>query len=415
MTTAYWLSGLYDCSIVIVDKDSGPALHTTLRNTGVAHRPYYLDPQRKRMFAISAGRSYRMWMKLASEFGLPWKEVGTLMVATEEEQVRTLERYAGWAADNGMGEEEYELLDAGGVRKIEPEVSCRGAFFSKTDASTDFAALTTAVWRLAEANGVRFLPWAEVDGVEGGRRGPTLRFSDGRRLDCSLMINAAGGGSLDLAHSMGLARQYANLHFRGEYWVVDEARAPRVNRNIYSVARHAEFNFLDPHFIIRADGRREVGPNAVLVAGPDTYRGIGGLRELLGMVVERPIVPKLRLFSDRAFLSMVSDEWRSSLSKAAMCSRVRALIPTMDKVMLIRRGLAGVRSSLVGDEGFVPEALIVEGEAFMHVLNFNSPGATGAPVFSAQLVRRLEARGCLNGFGAKAHAGRFWDFEDSGL
>ena len=81
----------------------------------------------------------------------------------------------------------------------------------------------------------------------------------------------AGGAALHLAHSMGLAKGYSALHFRGEYWVAPPAFRDLTKMSIYSVPRYPEYPFLDPHWVVRIDGRREVGPNAVLVSGPFAY------------------------------------------------------------------------------------------------------------------------------------------------
>src|SRR5439155_928136 len=83
-------------------------------------------------------------------------------------------------------------------------------------------------------------------------------------------INCAGGNSIDLAHRLGVGLEYTDLFFRGEYWEIDPAYHHLASRNVYTVPRHPELPFLDPHWIIRADGRREIGPNAVPVAGPYT-------------------------------------------------------------------------------------------------------------------------------------------------
>lgn len=412
VTAAYWLSELYDCRIVVVEKEPGVARQTTLRNTGVIHRPYYLNPAKRRVFATAAGRSYEMWKQLAARRRIPWLECGTLMVATEAAQLRDLDDYSRWAEENGMGAEEFELMDPREVSALEPEVSCSGAFLSRTDTSTSFSALTKEVWNLAAANGVTLLPSARLRGVRK-KAGRLVLGLDGGDLGCSLMVNAAGGGALDIAHMMGLASGYTDLHFRGEYWQVDGGAAPRVGHNIYSVAKHPEFNFLDPHFIDRADGRREVGPNAVLVAGPDTYSGAGSLREILGKVAEVPLMPKLKLFGNSTFLSLVAGEWRTSLSKRAMCGRVRKFIPALRSEMLVRRGLSGVRSSLVGDQGFVPEALLLSDESSLHVLNFNSPGATGAPAYSALMVASARNEGLLDRFRQKEGNSGVWDFESA--
>ena len=65
--------------------------------------------------------------------------------------------------------------------------------------------------------------------------------------------------------------------------------------------------------------------------------------------------------------------------------------------MLNQHGIAGIRSSLIDKTGFVPEALLVGEGRSVHVLNYNSPGATGAPAFSAAFVSALGAKGYLDG------------------
>ena len=65
-------------------------------------------------------------------------------------------------------------------------------------------------------------------------------------------------------------------------------------------------------------------------------------------------------------------------------------------IRLIRKGNAGVRSSLIDRNGFVPEAVFLEGVRSFHILNYNSPGATGAPAFSAFIVRKLIGGGFIS-------------------
>jgi len=412
VTMAFWVSELYECSVVVLDRAEDVALHTTLRNTGLVHRPYYLDPVKKRLFARSAERSYHLWKKLASRFNLPWNEVGTLMVATGERQTTALEGYMRWGRENGMDADEYQLLDAAGVRTLEPGVRCEAAILANRDTSTDYAALTRAVWGLASRNGARFLPGADATRFQESNGRTVITLGDGRSLECSLLVNMAGGGALKIAHAMGLGKRYGELYFRGDYWEVNETSAPRVSRNVYAVARHPELPFLDPHFVVRSNGTRVVGPNAALVAATDAYEGIGGVWRFVENLAERPLAPKARLFSSWTFLSLVWDEWRSSLSKSAMCGRVRKFIPSISPEMLTQPGLAGVRSSLVDSKGFVPEAVVLEGPGSLHVLNYNSPGATGAPVFSAALVRRLEEAGTLRHFQRKSKRDSLWSFDD---
>ena len=213
----------------------------------------------------------------------------------------------------------------------------------------DYAQFSRTLLDLASKNGTNFLSRHKVVTIKESEKGAEVTVKDengnNARLECGLLMNAAGGASLDIAHTLGLAKKYTDLHFRGDYWVVDSAFGSRITHNVYTVAKNKEFPFLDPHFIVRANGVREIGPNATLVTGPFVYEGMSSsVREFIGKIFERPILPKLKLFTNRKFLSLAWNERKSSASKDEMCKRVREFIPTLSTKFLDGRGLAGVRS-----------------------------------------------------------------------
>ncbi|MFQ5998202.1 MAG: hypothetical protein ACE5KO_02745, partial [Candidatus Bathyarchaeia archaeon] len=45
--------------------------------------------------------------------------------------------------------------------------------------------------------------------------------------------------------------------------------------------------------------------------------------------------------------------------------------------------------------GFEPEAIELEGPNSYHIINYNSPGATGSPAYTANLAHKLEQKGHL--------------------
>ena len=96
---------------------------------------------------------------------------------------------------------------------------------------------------------------------------------------------------------------------------------------------------------------------------------------------------------------------------------MRQFIPAINDSMLNERGLAGVRTSLIDSNGFVPEALLIEGPQSFHILNYSSPGATGAPAFSAYVIKRLDEGGYFGGLKRKDRSSRphdsLWNFEDA--
>ncbi len=326
VTIAYWISSLYDCKIALIDKESHVARHTSSRNTGVIHRPFYLNPEKKKLFAWAAQRSYYMWRDIALKYNLTWKPVGTLEVAINEEQRSTLDHYKIWAGKNGMGEDEIEILDKRAVQKLEPEVKCEGAILSKTDTCVNYAEFTEFLFEKAQKNGTKFLCDFVVHKISERADGIELESREGKKLNSSFFINAAGGGALNIAHRFGVAKEYSDLYFRGEYWRVEEPFASKIGRTVYSVPKYKEFPFLDPHFIVRASGIREIGPNAVLVFGAGAYKDLSENKsQVISKIFERPLATKLKLFTNKAFLSLAWHEWQSSLSKSKMCERGKAI------------------------------------------------------------------------------------------
>ncbi len=160
---------------------------------------------------------------------------------------------------------------------------------------------------------------------------------------------------------------------------------------------------------MKADGSRHIGPNDVVVPGPYVYSG-AGFSSIARL--ERPLGPKAKLFASSDFLSHVAAEWESSLSKKAMCARVRRFVPGLSPGFLNRRAVFGVRSSVIGRSGFIPEALVLKGECSFHVINCNSPGASGAPAFSAMAVKELQDGGYLDGLRPRGASVQIpgWDF-----
>lgn len=411
---AFLFSERLSGKIAIIDKEDRPALHASGRNTGVIHRPFHLDPSRRRISAAASNASYHFWREFSSRYGLPWSQVGTLKVAVEDKDLEILERYVRWGVENGMDEDEMELLSGAEVSRVEPEVRCAGALLVKSEASVSYASYAEKLVELSTSNGVRFLGGLRVtriseagDGVEIMAVGAGNKSA---RIRARLAINAAGGESLKLARQLGLGREYSVLFFRGDYWRVSRDFGLRIRRNIYSVPRHASFPFLDPHFIVRHDGSNDVGPNAVPVLGPYAYKGISeSLSRAVETIFGRPLAPKLRIVIDGEFLSLAYSEWMSTLSKRAMASRVARFIPRLRHQMLVKRIPGGVRSQVIGSGGIIHDPIVLLGGRTIHIINYNSPGATGAPGFSAYVYRLAEEKGYLEGLRRRSRLGGLVD------
>lgn len=405
---SYWLSSLYDMSVCVVEKEKAVATHASGRNTGVVHSPFYLDPQKKRTIAKASLLSRDLWRDLALEKNVPWKECGTIEVALDSEQHKSLVKYEKWGRQNGIPEGEMRLLDSDGVSKMEPGVRCHSGLYCSRDVSTDYGLLTKELHKMSESCGTRFLFGQSLSGVESQES--TVLEIDGRpAVQCKFVVNCAGGHSLDVAKKFGVGSDYSVLHFRGEYWVAEPMCADLVKTNIYSVAKFQNFPFLDPHWIKKADGRTEIGPNAVPVFDAEAYSGyVGNVPKTLSKLKEMLGGNARRLLLNPEFISLVSKEWKSSLSKGAMVNRVREFIPGVRPSFFTKRGTAGIRSPVIRDGHFIQEILELEGPSSLHIVNYNSPGATGAPAYAAFLAQKMHKMGILQ---HPQKTGRpFWDY-----
>jgi len=413
-TLAYWLSLLYEGRIALVEKEIEVARHATLRNTGVIHRPFYLDPEKKKLFAISAQLSYGMWKKYAELKNLPWNEVGTIEVAESPDEQARVEKYYQYSLANGMKPAEVELLESSALRRVEPNLYCKKALFCKTDTAVDFSRFAGALKEEALAQGVDFVPGFEVCKIEQSAEGINLVNSKGEQVFAKIMVNCTGGSAVKLAHFLGVALDYADLNFRGEYWLMKPEYRHWATHNIYSMPRYPEFPFLDPHWVVSWDGTVKIGPTAVPVIGPYTYEGLApNFASIFTKLLEAPLANKLKLLTNPIFLGMAAKEWQGVISASFLIRRLQKFLPVLRADHLSEKWLSGVRSPVIDREGnFVKEALEFETENSYHILNFNSPGATGAPAFCAYLVKKLEKAGKLENLKKKAKLlSSCWDFE----
>ena len=410
-TISYWLSTLYDLKICVIEKENDVALHSSTRNSGVIHYPFYLNPKQKKNFARAAFLSHDMWKVLAHEKNIPWVQGGTIEIALDEEQHKTLERYLVLGKENGLTEEDISILDSNELKQKEPHLNCYSGLYCTKEGSTNYGLLTKAVSELSKKNGINILLKHNVKNVEETPDQTNIIFSDGSTLTANFVINCSGGNSLDIAKKFGLLNGYSDLHFRGEYWVADSNIKNLVKTNIYTVPRYLEFPFLDPHWIKKANGETEIGPNAVPVDSPEAYDSfITDIPTVLSKISDIVTGSAKKLFLNPDFISLVSKEFLSSVSKSAMVERVKKFIPGIEPRNFPKRGTSGIRTPVLSPNGdFVSEMIEIEGKNSFHIVNYNTPGATGAPAYSAFVVKKLREKGILPQ--SKNQKNSIWNFE----
>ena len=410
---AYFLSCTTTKKILVLDNAPRAGYHTSSRNTGKVHAPFLYDPQKKKLFAKSAKLGFEMWQDYSKQKNLVFKKDGVLEVALDEPGIKRLEKYMSWGEQNGLQKDEISLLDSSEVKKLEPEVRCQKAIFCKKDASVDYGTLTENVMQDAINNGTIFLPNTSAKNISDKHDHMDIQTNNGT-VQTNFLINAAGGMSIDIAHAMKVREDLTDIHFRGEYWQAEPEYYTLTKTSVYSVPKHPEYPFLDPHWIVRSDGRREVGPNAVPVFSPYGYNMSENMKNMIPKILEMLSSGASKMIFDSQFLSLASGEFLSSISKTVMINRVKEFLPKVEPKKFKKRGTAGIRASVIDKNGkFVPDAILEQEKNSFHILNYNSPGATGALPFAVHVISKMKDAGLVNIQNDKCGMWSFKEISDS--
>jgi len=380
--------------IAVIEQAKNVAFHTSGRNTGKVHAPYLYNPQKKKMFAKAAFHGYEMWKNYSSLNNLPFKEDGVIEVSKDEKGTKVLEKYLTWGQENGLTNDEIKLLTNSELKKFEPEIKCDSALCVYRDASTDYSILTQSLMKDSKQNGIKFLLNTKVTNIKNKEGKWKITLNHEHEIFSNYIINAAGGESIDIAHSMDVAKKFTDVHFRGEYWKAPKEYFNLTKTSVYSVPEFPDYPFLDPHWIIRIDGTCEIGPNAVPVFSPYGYNKSENLKEFVPKLLEMIGSGARKAIFDKKFQELALNEIQSSMSKSAMIDRVKKFLPKIQADKITKKGTAGIRSSVINEKGrFEPDVILMDDSMSFHILNYNSPGATGSLPFSVHIINRLHKKG----------------------
>ena len=128
----------------------------------------------------------------------------------------------------------------------------------------------------------------------------------------------------------------------------------------------------------------------------DAYSWRRNFADMIPKIVESSKSGARKTVFDRQFISLATSELKSSLSKRAMIARAREFLPALRASAFTKRGTSGIRSSVIDRMGkFVPDTLVLWADSSVHVLNYNSPGATGALPMAAKIATRIMSDGVI--------------------
>ncbi len=367
--------------VTIVEKEAEPALHQTRRNSGVVHAGLYYAPGSAK--ARLSREGVRRLRRYCRERGLPYDEVGKLVVALDEAETGRLRDIEVRARANGVPG--LRWLGPEALREVEPEAVGQAALHSPTTAITDFPVVAAAMLDDAAGRGAQLLTGFEVTALERRDARVDVRAADGRRLAADLVVVAGGLHADRLARLAGDGPSPAIVPFRGEYFRLRASAGHLVRGLIYPVP-DPRYPFLGVHLTRRVDGSVLLGPNAVLATAREGYRR----RDVELDVVRALVVSRGFRHFARANLLTGAREVAGSLSRRLFVERARRYVPAIEHADVVP-GEAGVRAQAMDRDGsLVEDFRFSRVGPVLCIRNAPSPAATASLAIADLVVDRLE-------------------------
>jgi L-2-hydroxyglutarate oxidase LhgO len=243
--------------VLILEAEDAFGTVTSSRNSEVIHAGIYYPKDSLMARFCVAGR--RALYDFARERGVPHRNCGKLIVATDARELDQLASIKARAEANGV--EGMRVLTQGETQALEPALACTGALLSETTGIIDSHAFMLALLGEAEAHGATLVCRAPATGGRVSETGIELAIggAEPMHLRARLLVNAAGLMAPALARSlagMPTEKVPGTWWARGNYFTL-AGRSP-FSRLIYPVPVPGG---LGTHLTLDLAGQARFGPD----------------------------------------------------------------------------------------------------------------------------------------------------------
>ena len=373
-----------DAEVTILEKEDRLATHQTGRNSGVVHAGLYYEPGSLK--ATLCRRGVALLKEFCAEHGLPYDEIGKVLVALDGAEEQRLGAIAERARANGVPG--VRVIDRGELRELEPHVAGIAALHSPTTAIVDYVSVTERLAADARAAGATVRTGFEVAAFPSTGGQVVVTGTSGEEVVADRVVLCAGLQVDRLARLAGDDDAPRIVPFRGEYYALRPEKRALVNGLVYPVP-DPRYPFLGVHLTPRFDGEVLVGPNAVLALAREGYRWRDVSPAELAALAR---FPGFRRFARQHWRTGLA-EMRGSLSKKAYTAAARRYVPELTVEDMVPAA-AGIRAqALESDGSLVDDFRITRRGAVVAVRNAPSPAATSSLAIAEHLVELLLAEG----------------------
>lgn len=332
----------YRLNTVLMEKEPDVADCTTKGNSAIVHAGYDAKPGTLKARFNALGNP--MYDKLCEELDVPFKRVGSLVLAFGDEDMETIKKLYEQGIANGISG--MEIWDRDKVIEMEPKVNkeVTGALYAATCGIVGPMELAIALAENAADNGVEVLLDSEVRDIKRQEDGYTIYTRD-NVIAARYVINCAGLHA-DTVNNMVAAESFKISPRRGEYNIFDKSAKDVVKTVVFPCPSKLGKGILVSPTV---HGNLLIGPNAEDLSDKEAFdttsKGLQFIRE--GAERSVPNLP----------------------------------------YNLIITGFSGLRARCERDDFIIEEAPDAKG--FINIAGIESPGLTSSPAIAEYVVELL--------------------------
>jgi glycerol-3-phosphate dehydrogenase len=265
----------YEISAIVIEKTFDIANGATKANSGIVHAGF--DAVEETLKAKLNVRGSAMYEKICKELNVPYRMNGSLVVACDDNEMRTLEKLYERGIRNGV--KDLEIIDKVTLNSMEQNITenAIGALRAGTGGIVSPYELAIALGEVAYQNGVDFRFNTEVTKLHRILDGFLIETSLGE-IKAKYVVNAAGIFSEEVNRMLG-GEKLRIIPRRGEYCLLDKSQKNLVKSTIFKVPTDKGKGILITPTV---HGNILIGPNAIVVGDKeDTSTTAEGVKEIL--------------------------------------------------------------------------------------------------------------------------------------
>ncbi len=365
-------------SVLIIDKETTLAYHSSGRNSGVLHAGFYYTADSLKARFTRLGNLYlRDYCKT---LGLKLNNCGKLVVTKNETELPGLDELFRRAQQNQVELHEISEADA---KKIEPRVKTyQRAAWSPLTSTVDPIEVMAAMAQEARKLSVSIELGCEFVEVKDQKV-----TTNKDQIEAGFVINAAGLYADRIARKMGFSKEYRILPFKGIYLYCEGESVP-LRTHIYPVP-NLKNPFLGVHHTLTVDGRSKIGPTAIPAFWREQYHAWSRFKLDEAVSILRDEV-QLFFKGGFDFRSLAMEELKK-YNRKYLVAEASTMVEGVQLGHYQKWGKPGIRAQLlnVKTKKLEMDFILQKDSRSLHVLNAVSPAFTCSQPFAVHVCEQI--------------------------